>query len=322
MNISNKYAIKSKAIIYQNELDYISQCVLDYPNIETGGDLFGFWTYSGFPVIQYVIGPGKNSNHQVAFFNQDLEYLKEVGDALRETHGLQHIGEWHSHHRLGLAEPSGHDISTVTNAIDNYSLGKFFLVITNVREESTGINGFMFKKEQGRTFDYTGWVILKGESPIRTFFDSENASLVYKPKTSNSSIIGLSEVQLNETNYVKPEYVSEYWLNNKSNHLILKNIIEGLNNDFEDVKVFQNDSDKSIYLQFKHIEKKIALLFPSDFPQSKPKLLEILTNENLMLNTDIKEWNSENEIVNETISFTKSILEIKPKSLINKILNK
>jgi len=322
MNNLNKYAIKSKAIIYQNELDYISKCVLDYPNIETGGDLFGFWTYSGFPVIQYVIGPGENSNHQVAFFNQDLEYLKEVGDALRETHGLQHIGEWHSHHRLGLAEPSGHDITTVTNAIDNYDLGKFFLVITNVREESTGINGFTFKKEQGRTFDYTGWVVLKGESPIRTFFDSEYESLVYKPKTNKSSIIDLSEVTLKETNYVKPEYVTEYWLNNKSNHLALKNIIEVLSNYFEKVKVFQNDSDKSIYLQFKHKEKEIELLFPTDFPLSKPKLMEIVGNEKSLLNTDIKEWDSESDIATSTISFTKNMLGIKPKSLINKILNK
>jgi hypothetical protein len=54
MKLSNLYPIKSKAIIYQSELDYISRCVLDYPNIETGGDLFGFWTYSGFPVIQYA----------------------------------------------------------------------------------------------------------------------------------------------------------------------------------------------------------------------------------------------------------------------------
>jgi len=322
MNNLNKYVIKSKAIIYQNELDYISKCVLDYPNIETGGDLFGFWTYSGFPVIQYVIGPGKNSNHQVAFFNQDLEYLKEVGDALRGTHGLQHIGEWHSHHRLGLAEPSGHDITTVTNAIDNYDLGKFFLVITNVREESTGINGFTFKKEQGRTFDYIGWVVLKGESPIRTFFDSEYESLVYKPKTNKSSIIDLCEVTLNETNYVKPEYVSEYWLNDKSNHLALKNIIEGLSNYFEKVKVFQNDSDKSIYLQFKHKGKEIELLFPTDFPQSKPKLVEIVNNEKLLLNTDIKEWDSESDIATSTISFTKNMLGIKPTFLINKILNK
>lgn len=248
MSYQNKYTVKAKALIYKGELEYISKCVLDYPNIETGGDLFGFWTYSGFPVIQYVIGPGKNSNHQVAFFNQDLEYLQKVGDALRVSNGLQHIGEWHSHHKLGLAEPSGHDITTVTRAIDNYNLGKFFLVITNVLESSSGINGFMFKKEQGRIFDYTGWVVLDGESPIRNAFDKDFTSLVYRPQTKQASIVDLTTATLGETEYVKPEYTSEYWLSDKSNHRVLKNIIDRLSEDLHDVKAFQNNEDKSIYL--------------------------------------------------------------------------
>ena len=322
MNSLNKYAIKSKAIIYQNELDYISKCVLDYPDIETGGDLFGFWTYSGFPVIQYVIGPGKNSNHEIAFFNQDLEYLKEIGDALRETHGLQHIGEWHSHHRLGLAEPSGHDITTVTNAIDNYDLGKFFLVITNVREKSTGINGFMFKKEQGRTFDYTGWVVLKGESPIRTFFDSEYESLVYKPKINNSSIIGLYEVNLNETSYVKPTYSSEYWLNVSSNHLVLKQIIEELNTFYSDIKVFQNDSDETVYLQFSVENKIVNVNFGLDFPKSKPLIYTLENDGEELSENDVIEWDIEQGLMESTIEFIRQNLTIKPKSLINRILKK
>jgi hypothetical protein len=170
MKLSDLYPIKSKALIYKSELDYISRCVLDYPNIETGGDLFGFWTHSGYPVIQYVIGPGPNANHQSTFFNQDGNYLSEIGNKLRETHGLQHIGEWHSHHQLGLAEPSGHDISTVCKAITQYNLSNFFLVITNIRDNSSSVNGFMFNKEKGRDFDYAGWVILESHSPIRQDF--------------------------------------------------------------------------------------------------------------------------------------------------------
>ena len=59
------------AIIYQSELDYLSRCILDYPDIETGGQLFGFWTNQGVPVVLYVIGPGRHANHQQSFFNQD-----------------------------------------------------------------------------------------------------------------------------------------------------------------------------------------------------------------------------------------------------------
>lgn len=318
MSFQNKYAVKAKAIIYKGELEYISKCVLDYPNIETGGDLFGFWTYSGFPVIQYVIGPGKNANHQTAFFNQDLEYLNSIGDTLRSSHGLQHIGEWHSHHRLGLAEPSSHDITTVTNAINNYNLGKFFLVITNVRENSSGINGFMFKKEQGRNFDYTGWVVLNSESPIRNSFDKEFGEFVYKPKTIQAEIVDLTTASLGETEYVKPEYISEYWLSDKSNHKVLKNIIDGLSEYLLDVKVFQINEDKSIYLQFRKHEKEFTLSFPTDFPQSKPIITELTNGEIKQLDATKIKWDSEDEISKSTIEFTKNILGIK-KSFFPKI---
>ena len=46
------------ALIYQGELDYLSRCILDRPSIETGGELFGYWTASGVPVVLYAIGPG------------------------------------------------------------------------------------------------------------------------------------------------------------------------------------------------------------------------------------------------------------------------
>lgn len=308
--------MKAKAIIYQGELDYISKCVLDYPGIETGGDLFGFWTYSGFPVIQYVIGPGKNSNHQIAFFNQDIDYLKDVGNALRNTHGLQHIGEWHSHHRLGLAEPSEHDITTVTKAIDNYNLGKFFLVITNVHQNSSGINGFMFTKQQGRIFDYSGWVVLSGESPMRNSFDKEFPNLVYTPQTQQSSIVNLTTVSLGETEFVKTEYTSVYWLSNKSNHEVLKNIIERLNEIVVEVKAFQNNNNKTIYLTFQHNEKMFSLSFLDDFPQSKPVIKEISNEGEVIVDSNEIKWNPEEEISKSTIMFTENILNLKKKNFL------
>ena len=31
-------------LIFKSELDYISRCILDRKNIETGGQLFGYWS--------------------------------------------------------------------------------------------------------------------------------------------------------------------------------------------------------------------------------------------------------------------------------------
>ena len=119
------------AVIYQSELDYISRCILDYPCIETGGQLFGFWSASGTPIVVYAIGPGRRANHQITFFNQDLEYLTTLGRVLVDKYGLQHMGEWHSHPRLGLAHPSGHDADTMVNSIRKGNLGRFLLCIGN-----------------------------------------------------------------------------------------------------------------------------------------------------------------------------------------------
>lgn len=316
MKLSDLYPIKSKALIYKSELDYISRCVLDYPNIETGGDLFGFWTHSGYPVIQYVIGPGPNANHQSTFFNQDGNYLSEIGNKLRETHGLQHIGEWHSHHQLGLAEPSGHDISTVCKAIARYNLSNFFLVITNVRDNSSSVNGFMFNSQKGRDFDYAGWVILESHSPIRQDFDLKYQDLVYQPKTKESSLLDLSKATLNNLEFFKPEYSSEYWLSEKSNHLVLKGIIEALGRFVVNVQAFQRNDDKTIYLEFQKDNKEYVVIFPIDFPKTNLIIIDKTENKTI----EGVNWEFSGDILDSSLTYIKSSLHIKD-TFLSRILN-
>lgn len=316
MKLSDLYPIKSKALIYKSELDYISRCVLDYPNIETGGDLFGFWTHSGYPVIHYVIGPGPNANHQSTFFNQDGNYLSEIGNKLRETHGLQHIGEWHSHHQLGLAEPSGHDISTVCKAIAQYNLSNFFLVITNIRDNFSSVNGFMFNSQKGRDFDYAGWVILESHSPIRQDFDLKYQDLVYQPKTKESSLLDLSKATLNNLEFFKPEYSSEYWLSEKSNHLVLKGIIEALGRFVVNVQVFQRNDDKTIYLEFQKDNKEYVVIFPIDFPKTNLIIIDKTENKTI----EGVNWEFSGDILDSSLTYIKSSLQIKD-TFLSRILN-
>jgi hypothetical protein len=61
-----------EAQIYHGELEFISECVMHYPNVETGGDFFGFWSKEGNPRIQYVIGPGDGTSRTGASFYQDI----------------------------------------------------------------------------------------------------------------------------------------------------------------------------------------------------------------------------------------------------------
>ena len=91
-SISESSSFERYPVIFRSELDYISRCILDYPNIETGGQLFGYWTESGIPVVMFAIGPGVNANHRSTFFNQDVQYLLTVGNALKSQFGLIHNG--------------------------------------------------------------------------------------------------------------------------------------------------------------------------------------------------------------------------------------
>lgn len=42
--------------IYRGELDFMARTILDSPHMETGGNLFGYWTPNGDAVIMYVFG--------------------------------------------------------------------------------------------------------------------------------------------------------------------------------------------------------------------------------------------------------------------------
>jgi len=175
---------KQNAFIYRSELEYISKVILSSPDQEIGGELFGLWTHSGAPVVMYVTGPGPHAQQSVAFFRQDVFYLQEMGKALRRKYCLQHIGAWHSHHKLGLSVPSGHDEKTMYNALKNSGIDKFFMVLGIIdNDEKSIINGFYFKAASQERYSVIQWELLGDEvSPIRREFNNAEERLyVYEP---------------------------------------------------------------------------------------------------------------------------------------------
>lgn len=173
------------AIIYQSELDYLSRCILDYPDIETGGQLFGFWTNQGVPVVLYVIGPGRHANHQQSFFNQDSDYLMTVGNELLNRYGLCHIGEWHSHHQLGLARPSGHDARTMHNGLIRIPQRRLLLCIGNYRNGRSTINPYNFHENDLHGYADALWQIIEMDSPFRSIADRELNDILIHPITNS-----------------------------------------------------------------------------------------------------------------------------------------
>ena len=176
-----------EARIFQSELDFIARCILDCPDIETGGQLFGYWTREGVPVVCYALGPGPKANHQRTFFNQDLGYLQSVGDAIVKHYGLEHIGEWHSHHQLGLAQPSGHDASNIYGNMVKAGRERFLLCIGNCDGRSAGLNAFSFASGVP-SYLHAGWSVSPLESPYRAAIDRSMKAFIRHTHTAEARI--------------------------------------------------------------------------------------------------------------------------------------
>ena len=152
-----------KVIIHKGELAQVEQWVGQHKQIETGGDLFGLWSTDNTAVVKLVLGPGKDCRRSPVSFFQDTQYLAECGQVLTNKYGLCHIGEWHSHHSLGLAHPSRGDQETVWSNMPNYGFKRFIIFIANVdRERSSmssttpyvtvGLACFLFEVKETQTW--------------------------------------------------------------------------------------------------------------------------------------------------------------------------
>ena len=266
----------SVAIIYQSEMDYISRCIHDYPNIETGGQLFGFITEMGAPVVCYAIGPGPRANHQPAFFNQDTDYLQRTYNELNRRFGLRYIGEWHSHHQLGLAKPSGHDAATIVHGIERSNFRHFLLCIGNCdnRYHST-LNAFTFHINDPYGYHHAPWKVIEMASPYRALVDRTLGTALCHPRTQNASYGANYILRANgDSGMVTPSYSDEYWLNNKSNNLILKDIIDFLANYGDErcqVKP-QLDEHKHVHLVVQRPNRQEQIVFGEGFPYQAPTI--------------------------------------------------
>lgn len=149
-----------KVFMFKEDYQMMENLVLEYPHLETGGDLFGLWTSNGDAVLHVVLGPGRNCKRTGASFFQDIPYLKRNGELLTQDYMLCHIGEWHSHHQLRLFEPSGGDSSTV---IRNYPRGTcgFLLIIANiVSPREVKLSPYLYTEKSTYAYDEMGKIVV------------------------------------------------------------------------------------------------------------------------------------------------------------------
>lgn len=295
------------AIIFKSELDYISRCILDYTKIETGGQLFGYWTAEDIPVVLYAIGPGPKANHEVAFFNQDIDYLKRVGFPLIESFGLQHIGEWHSHHQLGLAQPSTHDAHTMISTIKEKHLRHFLLCIGNCNTESSTLNPFNFV-EDNNDYAKAQWCVKDIESPFRKIIDEELKAFLVHPKTPIARHGYINSIGSNSSEEMPIEYKPTYWFNKRENRLILKKIMDYLSSmPIMGKCSIQLDENNYVNLSVASKEYVDQIFFPEKFPEVAPKITRIHDDSNI--EEIAYPWNPEGEIYNDFVNYYYKTIE-------------
>lgn len=161
--------------IFESELHVIVSDCERYPEIETGGALFGLWTQTGAPVVMLATRSGANAVHEVTHFLQDEREHKQAREFLWESFGLQWIGLWHSHHRLGLEELSSGDVSRTRHLANAHSLDRFceILCFWSRREMArndrlqVNLKPFIYLAAKRGTTAASEFRLLSGYSPAR-----------------------------------------------------------------------------------------------------------------------------------------------------------
>lgn len=159
----------SAGMIFRSEIDEISNYVLQYPNLETGGSMYGWYSETGLPIIALITGPGKNAMHHEVRFHADEAYSLAMGNAIVE-YGLQHLGEWHSHHMINLNHPSGVDCDAMRTslALPTSPIRRFLCGIANIVDGKVTFNAYFFSRDNGCSYSHTPLVVKPGCSPMRT----------------------------------------------------------------------------------------------------------------------------------------------------------
>lgn len=180
--LTNFTANDLKVYMFEEDIAMVQKLVLHYPDVETGGDLFGLWTTEGDAVLHIVLGPGKNCSRTDVSFNQDIPYLQRNGELLTENYMLGHIGEWHSHHQLRLFKPSQGDSSTVIRHFPRGAAYGFLLIIANiVTPDEVKLSPYLYTENSTFTYSRKGEVVpLQAQNVFKALRDIQDTINVGK----------------------------------------------------------------------------------------------------------------------------------------------
>lgn len=264
-----------KALIYEGELAIMARFVADYPSIETGGDLFGFWTHTGSPMIEYVLGPAETAEHNDTAFYQESSFLKSAGGILRDLHGLQHVGTWHSHHRLGLIVPSNGDSTTMQRALDKNGFNAWLLTICNFADKSDRVEmrGYLYHAHGGGERRQLTWLVLPGPSPVRAAMEEVKGFPHNEARTTVSTYEPIPSTTFAAVAAVpstaSPTFPASSFMATPEGRNELHHMFQELSEVEQDVEILQRE-DGRVSLSFQRDGYAFEIVFPHSYPVVKP----------------------------------------------------
>ena len=158
--------------IYEDELRVIVAEVLRFPETETGGGLYGLWTHADSAVVMLACRPGPRAERRTTRFVQDPETHMRLERKLWERHGVQCVGLWHSHHRLGLPVLSNGDVDR-TRRYARHTRRELFVEILSyyLEDGRVGLRPYLYRRASEGHCVATEIQVLPGVSPLRQALD-------------------------------------------------------------------------------------------------------------------------------------------------------
>lgn len=260
-------------IIFQSELTEIENETLRWPDRETGGEMFGYFTYAGWPVVHRVINANGAARRGSATFHPDAGQIAQEGRNLIDRYGLQHLGQWHSHHRFSLTHPSGVDRTTVAKAIRAYGLKSFTQVIANIRSREGSAtamaHAYLYRETQPDQCLTMPWLVLPGTSPMR---DSEGEDC------KRVAAIQL-EPQVVTWAQMRGEAIPQVIADSDApihDPLLLNRLGEELRLlDGAGVVARGRPAGRHLRIDATHMDRRFVILLAPDFPSSPPAVRRI-----------------------------------------------
>ena len=130
-----------RILLYESEAIRIAKYAQPSTRIEIGGDLLGFYEPSGSPLVFVASGPGPAARRDATHFQQDPQYQATIFNHLASKFRLFYVGDWHSHHSLGLSEPSGSDDAKLQDLSAKNGWPRLFSVIVQTELPRGGFRG-------------------------------------------------------------------------------------------------------------------------------------------------------------------------------------